>query len=174
PGSSVLDIGCGTGLYLKDLTGKGYELSGIDMSGEMIEVASKELPDVKFYTGDFMTCTFPGKFDLIYSVSVLEYIARNDLDAHFARLAGCLNAGGIIFIHYPHALCRLDTLYPDLNYIKYSPTVIEKTAKRHFDILTHQHCFDDRVITDYDRKPYPSARGTFKNGYLLIARKCKA
>lgn len=170
-GGRVLDIGCGTGLYLKDLHGKGYGLSGIDMSAEMIIVATKELPDVTFYIGDFMNFRFPARFDLIYSVSVLEYIARNDLDAHFERLAANLNSGGIIFIHYPHALRRMDTLYPDLNYIKYSPSVVERTARHYFKILKHEHCFDGRVIKNYDHQPYPSVSGTFKNGYLLIAQK---
>lgn len=170
-GSNVLDIGCGTGLYLKDLTGKGFHLYGIDMSEEMVKAAKQHLPEVTYYTGNFMQTEFPVKFDLVYSVSVLEYIARNDLKAHFKKLYDILNPGGVIFIHYPHALNFVDTLYPDLNYIKYAPSVVEKCAASFFEVIEHRHAFDNRKVKNYDPTVYPSQNGTFKNGYLLVARR---
>lgn len=168
---SILDIGCGTGLYLKDFYNMPYDLNGIDLSEEMIKQAKQYLPKVNFTIGNFMSLNLTKQFNLIYSISVLEYIGRSELDLHFNKLSNSLVNNGVIFIHYPHALSFIDTLYPDLNYIKYQPKVITKIATKYFKIIKHEHCFDGRVIQSYDKKVYPSTNGTFKNGYLLIARK---
>lgn len=171
PGDAILDIGCGTGLYLKDFENEEYELFGIDMSAQMIAAAKKELPRAHFVVGDFMKQDFTRKFGLIYLISVLEYISRTDLDSFFRKLYDLLAENGIVFIHYPHALSFYESLYPDLNYIKYSPPTVQRIAEKYFDILSHKHGFDDREVGRFDVKPYPSERGSFKNGYLLIARK---
>jgi predicted TPR repeat methyltransferase len=168
---SILDIGCGTGLYLKDFYDKSYDLNGIDLSEEMIKQAKLHLPKVNFTISNFISLNLPKKFNLIYSISVLEYIGRSELDLYFKKLFDSLVNEGIIFIHYPHALAFIDTIYPDLNYIKYQPKVISKIASKYFTIIRHEHCFDGRIIQSYDRNSYPSVNGTFKNGYLLIARK---
>ena len=170
-GDSILDIGCGTGLYLEEFSGSDYMLYGIDMSKQMINVAKQHLPNVHFVIGDFMRQKIDRKFNLIYSISVLEYISRTDMHAFFRKLHTSLAQNGIIFIHYPHALSAYDLMYPDLNYIKYSPYVVERISSKYFDILSHKHGFDNRIVKRFDANPYKSTRGTFKNGYLLIARK---
>lgn len=170
---TLLDIGCGAGLYLKDFKGSNYKLAGIDISPEMIEAARAYLVNVKFHVGNFMEITLSEKFNLIYSISVLEYIARTDMDAFFRKLSESLFDNGIIFIHYPHAVRFVDTLYPDLNYIKYSPEVVEKYASKYFEIISHCQAFDERVIKKFDKTPYSTVVGSFKDGYLLVARKLK-
>jgi len=169
--NSILDIGCGTGLYLKDFYDKSYQLYGIDISEQMIHEAKQQLPSVNFMVGNFTTFTLERKFDLIYSISVLEYIGRNEINHYFRKLANQLNPNGVIFIQYPHALTFKDTLYPDLNYIKYSPEVVEKYTSKYFNIVRHSHSFDNRSVKRFDNFQYPSTNGTFKNGYLLIASK---
>lgn len=167
----ILDIGCGTGLYLSEFRNSRYKLHGIDISSQMIDAAKSHLQGVYFYVGDFLKYEFGTKFNLIYSVSVLEYIARTDINRYLRKLYDLLDKNGIIFIHYPHAISFIDTLYPNLNYIKYSPAVVENYASRYFDILSHKHGYDDRIVKKYDKTPYQSVNGTFKNGYLLIARR---
>lgn len=39
--SPILDVGCGTGNYTFVFTNRGYQTTGIDLSGDMIEVARK-------------------------------------------------------------------------------------------------------------------------------------
>ena len=41
--SSVLDIGCGSGIYMQTLNAKGVEVSGIDLSEEMIKMTKDRL-----------------------------------------------------------------------------------------------------------------------------------
>jgi len=172
--SKVLDIGCGPGLYLKDFDSTS-ELVGIDINADMIRIASVEVPHAKFYCGDFMKITPNEKYHLIYSIGMLIYIARNDLEIFFEKIYHSLLPGGILFLSYPHAISKKDLYYPDLSYIQYSPALIEKIASEKFLIIEHYHSFDRRKIGNYDTRPYksdnPLIPRTYKNSYLLIAQK---
>src|SRR4051812_472062 len=39
PGAEILDAGCGTGRYARELARRGYIVHGVDLSPELIEVA---------------------------------------------------------------------------------------------------------------------------------------
>jgi SAM-dependent methyltransferase len=41
PGTGVLDAGCGTGRYSRELARRGYIVHGVDLSPELIEVAKE-------------------------------------------------------------------------------------------------------------------------------------
>ena len=167
-GDAILDIGCGPGTYLKDFEGK-FRLTGIDLNEQMIAAASRNIKGAELIKGDFLGHDFDKKFKLIYSVSVLEFIPPSKLRAFFRKVHHLLEENGVLFIHYPHALKYLDTLYPDLYYIEYSPRKVEAALKKDFKIIKHQHGYDGRAIDLYDSKPYEPGLRTFKNGYLLIA-----
>ena len=44
---NVLDLGCGSGRYTKEFVRLGAKVSGIDKSEKLIEIAERELPNVK-------------------------------------------------------------------------------------------------------------------------------
>ena len=170
PGDSVLDIGCGAGAYLHHFE-KNYKATGIDINQEMIKAGPVHVPKAIFIYDNFLTRKFTEKFHYIYSISVLEFIPPSKLDEFIGKIASLLHDGGVFFLHYPHALNAKALVYPDLYYIEYSPSLIEKTAARYLSIISHEHAFDQRKVTDYDRHPYNPGHRTFKNGYLLIAQK---
>jgi SAM-dependent methyltransferase len=169
-GGRVLDIGCGAGAYLQDFDNR-YTLYGIDLNEQMIRRGRKELPHVNFLEADFMKHDFDTSFNLVYSVSVLEFIPPSRLKAFFRKIHLLLEDDGILFLHYPHALNYLDTWFPDLYYVEYSPSVIEESIRKGYDLLKHEHGFDGRKVEVFDREPFEPGTRTFKNGYLLIARK---
>ena len=41
----VLDLGCGTGKLTRLLAARGYDMIGVDLSGEMLELAMEKNPD---------------------------------------------------------------------------------------------------------------------------------
>jgi cyclopropane fatty-acyl-phospholipid synthase-like methyltransferase len=170
PGGNVLDIGCGAGAYLIHFENE-YNATGIDLNYDMIEKGKILVPKAEIIYDDFLKYPFNKKFDYIYSISVLEFIPPGRLDAFFAKIASLLNGDGILFLHYPHALNKKSLRFPDLYYIEYSPSKISETAGRYLEIVSHQHAFDGRTIELFDEKPYDPGTRTFKNGYLLIARK---
>jgi ubiquinone/menaquinone biosynthesis C-methylase UbiE len=52
--STMLDIGCGTGSIVNELTDAGYDVYGIDKSKDMLKYAQTTYPDAEFVHGDIM------------------------------------------------------------------------------------------------------------------------
>lgn len=171
----ILDIGCGPGLYLKNFPEPDYKIFAIDINKNMLEIAKRENPSLEYYHGDFISTEIKEKFHLIYSVGMLCYIARNDIENFFLKTHQLLEEKGIVFISYPHAISKWDLYYPDLSYIQYSPALIEKILCSNFDVILHEHILDGRKIHDFDKNPYPNlnknVNRTYRNSYLLVAQK---
>lgn len=65
--SSVLELGCGTGLVLAGL-GSGFALTGVDLSKEMLDIARRRCPSVTLVEGDFTSLDLVSTFDVVLSV----------------------------------------------------------------------------------------------------------
>ena len=56
----ALDVGCGcTGRFIDLLLGKGFKTEGVDISQEMIKLAEKRHPEIKFYRQDICEWEIP-------------------------------------------------------------------------------------------------------------------
>lgn len=112
PGAArILDLGCGTGRHCFLLAEMGYEVTGVDMSAEMLAVANARLasqsvqpappdphpPLVSFHRGDIRTVRLGRTFDLVVSLfHVMSYQTTNDdLAAAFATARSHLKPGGV-------------------------------------------------------------------------------
>ncbi|MFH1398913.1 MAG: class I SAM-dependent methyltransferase [Candidatus Woesearchaeota archaeon] len=86
-GTKILDVGCGTGIYLIEALKRGGIGSGIDISKNMIEVLSKKLialglkQKVKsIRVGDAFKLDYPrGTFDLILCIGLFDYYDLPDV-----------------------------------------------------------------------------------------------
>lgn len=76
PGKRILDIGCGSGKYVVECAKCGAEVTGIDISEEMIRLAKQfgkqNGVSVTFEVGD-ATKNLPTGFDVITALGVFEY-----------------------------------------------------------------------------------------------------
>lgn len=73
-GGTILDIGCGSGDFLKDMRERGWNVYGIDISSRAIELTSKKVDGVLLAL-DLYECEFPDKsFDVITLWHSLEHI----------------------------------------------------------------------------------------------------
>lgn len=76
-GKKVLDIGCGTGIYVDYLTKKGFEATGIDYVKEFIDFA-EICHKGKFFVGSAAHLAFKDKtFNTVMTFDVLEHV-END------------------------------------------------------------------------------------------------
>jgi 2-polyprenyl-3-methyl-5-hydroxy-6-metoxy-1,4-benzoquinol methylase len=73
---SILDVGCGSGENLAALAETGrYELSGVDISHEGIELARKRVPSAHLLSVlNVEEEPLPERFDLVMSIQVVEHI----------------------------------------------------------------------------------------------------
>lgn len=87
-GEAILDAGCGTGVFTIDFLRAGAKVTGLDVSGPMLEAARRKLDGLPFtaITGDMLALPFPdGGFDRTVSITALEFIkdARKAADELF-------------------------------------------------------------------------------------------
>lgn len=75
-GSSVCDLGCGDGMGSEKLTQAGYEVTGIDVSEEMLEIARNNPgnSNVTFHKANLSeTGMQEGFFDAVMAINSLEW-----------------------------------------------------------------------------------------------------
>lgn len=101
-GRSVLDIGFGTGVLACKLYENGYDITGVDFSGRMIQIAQKKMPSAKLIQHDF-SCDLPAelnnvKFDAIICTYAIHHLADAAKIAFLKELQTHLNPLGRIYI----------------------------------------------------------------------------
>ena len=75
PGERALDVGTGTGHFTRKLAHCGLQVTGLDSSQAMLDIARANNPAVEYRRGDATSLPFPdGSFGLVLSVTVLEFI----------------------------------------------------------------------------------------------------
>lgn len=82
PGDKILDIGCGKGFQLYELTQllPGVEVYGIDISQYAVDQAPEEIKD-RLRVGNANNLPFPDRhFDLVFSLNTLHNLHNYDLD----------------------------------------------------------------------------------------------
>ncbi|MDO8528993.1 MAG: class I SAM-dependent methyltransferase [Nanoarchaeota archaeon] len=96
----VLDLGCGTGLHEKELSDRIYEMTGLDLSPDMIEIAKEKTPNVKFVVGDMSNFELNEKFDsIICMFSAIGYLTENkQIENFFKCVKRHLNPNGLLII----------------------------------------------------------------------------
>ncbi len=96
-GKNVLDLACGTGTLCALLSAKGYDVTGIDLSADMLTVAKNKCPDSKFICADISDFDISEKFDFctctLDSINHLSDI--NEVKKCFHSVYNCLKKDGL-------------------------------------------------------------------------------
>lgn len=100
-GGSVMDLGCGTGRHLIEIAKNGIDITGVDISENMLLELKKKYPQANVLKANIYTDTIDQKFDLITLIwnAVME-IAYTDenLALLFTKLKSLLKPNGKILI----------------------------------------------------------------------------
>ena len=103
-GGVLLDIGCGPGITVADLTARGFEFYGVDISAPMIAECVRvfgRVPTAHFSVGAIERLEFPdGFFDAVIALGVVEYV--EDDDVAIAEMKRVLKPGGTMIITLPN------------------------------------------------------------------------
>lgn len=74
PQSQVLDIGCGSGLFLRMVNAKGATATGIDVSPELLGIALQRNPQTTLLNQDMENLPFSDKsFDMVTGFNSFQY-----------------------------------------------------------------------------------------------------
>lgn len=98
-GKAVLEVGCGTGRWCKFLSKLTDSVTGIDISEETVNVNRKLYPNIEFFRMRAQALDFPdAKFDIIFSITVLQHIPYEEKVAAIRQISRCLKPGGFVVI----------------------------------------------------------------------------
>jgi len=100
----ALDVCCGIGYMSESLRNKGFEVSGLELNHDAVDVATKKYPEINFVQGDAVTPEkyFDGeKFNLIYIREAHPFSRVCDADMQIPlveKYLGLLNEKGVLVI----------------------------------------------------------------------------
>ena len=162
PFKRMLDLGCGTGLTGGTLRDMVDDITGLDISENMVELAhEKDLYETLYVAEveDFLEDNDEEAFDLITATDVLPYLGA--LEPLFFGAAENMVAGGL-FIFSSETLDPSDTrtyaVGPHQRYLHSEAYIRERLASTGFEIIE----ISDINVRMQDGNPSP--------GHLVIAR----
>lgn len=104
PGMRVLDVGCGSGVYLQLLLQMGASVTGVDYSKQMLDLARPRLAAFPergaLLLGDAQHLMFKdASFDAVLAVGLLDYLP--DTDGALAELVRVAKPGARLIVTIP-------------------------------------------------------------------------
>ena len=96
-GLRLVDVGCGTGYHLRRYRERGYEISGVDGSGEMLNEAQAANPQIEFVLADVDRIPLPSAaYDAALCIEVLRYLP--DIQPCLREIRRMVKPGGVALI----------------------------------------------------------------------------
>ena len=118
PPCDVLDLGCGDGRHSLELTRRGYRVTGLDLSGELLERArrrtAEEGLDITFIQGDMRDPPGTSAFDLVVNFfTSFGYFREDEENARVLEaISRSLRPGGWFLMDYLNREYVISTLVP--------------------------------------------------------------
>lgn len=103
-GGKALDVGCGAGgRFVRVLQAKGFSITGIDVSAEMIALARENHPQHSFFVADI--CVWPSaeKFDFIVAWDSIFHLPFEQQRHVVSKLCQLLAEDGILIYTFGDA-----------------------------------------------------------------------
>ncbi|GAB4308467.1 MAG: hypothetical protein Kow0019_04980 [Methanobacteriaceae archaeon] len=152
----ILDIGCGTGRHAIELSRRGYDVTGVDLSESMLdkarENADKKGVDVNFKLADARDLQFEDKFNLVIMICEGAFPLMETDEMNFQILKNAAKAlkkdGKLIFT-------TLNGLYPLFHSVKDFINSSSSTQINHentFDLMTFRDKYKLEIEDDDKHK----------------------
>jgi len=118
PGDAVLEIGCGTGYFTREIVKTGAKITAIDISPELLELAKADVDSdhVHFLIANAYELDMESNsFDSVIGSSVLHHLDIEKAVKEFFRV---LKPGGILSFTEPNMMNPQIALQKNIPYIK--------------------------------------------------------
>lgn len=101
PGSSIVDLGCGPGLYAERLYTKGFHVTGVDISESSLAYARTSAREqgmaIDYHQLDYLVDEFPGSFDVALCIYAdFGALTPSEQEIFLTKVAGSLREEGIL------------------------------------------------------------------------------
>ncbi|MGT2926078.1 class I SAM-dependent DNA methyltransferase [Streptococcus cuniculipharyngis] len=120
-GKRLLELACGTGIQSLRFAQAGFQVTGLDLSREMLDLAQKRAQagkqSIDFVAGNMLDLSGLDTFDLVtcYSDSLCYLADEVEMGDTFAQVYDHLAEGGT-FIFDVHSTYQTDEVFPGYSY----------------------------------------------------------
>jgi 2-polyprenyl-3-methyl-5-hydroxy-6-metoxy-1,4-benzoquinol methylase len=173
-GMSVLELGCGTGYFTRELARSGADIVAVDVSAELLEIAQADCPakNVRYEIQNASVLSYPGTvFDSVVGSSVLHHL---EVKRALGEIYRVLKPGGTIYFTEPNMLNPQIAIQKNVPWVKRklgdSP---DETAFFRWPLrrLLKETGFRDVQIDPFDflhpKTPFPLVNGLNAVGRFL-------
>lgn len=151
PGSGVVDLGCGPGLYAHELARTGADVTGVDFAERSIDYARERAMkaglDVEYLLADYLEWTPDRQFDLAIMI-MCDYCALSpEQRARLLERVHCLLAPGGAFLFDVYSLAYFSTWEEQ---VAYGPGLMDDfwSANPYFGFLNTFKYDSDKVVLE--------------------------
>jgi ubiquinone/menaquinone biosynthesis C-methylase UbiE len=112
PNDKILEIGCGIGSIVNELSKRGYNITGTDISNKAIAYGLEKYPDIRLEVQPAEALPYEDEsFDTVLSFDLFEHIAK--VDSHVSEVFRVLRNGGCYLFQTPNKYSNVifETLY---------------------------------------------------------------
>ncbi len=154
----VLDIGCGTGVFLDQVARRGITAIGIDSNEASVKYARLLGLDAVFATANVYLAKYTDRFDGIHCSHLIEHLDFEDLSDFIPLVANALKPGGkVVFVMPDPESIRSQLLgfWRDPDHVRfYHPEIIELiSAKCGLEFEYNSQNQPDRQISSFSMYP---------------------
>ncbi len=140
PGSSVLDLGCGSGDPADIEIARLHHVIGVDLSKAQIGLARQNIPKGRFIHEDLSSLDFPDEsFDAVVSFYTLEHLPREQHGPILQQIHSWLRPEGLLLFSYEKGDrndVTVEWLGAPMFFSMYDPKTIMRLVKdAGFDII---------------------------------------
>lgn len=112
PGDKLLDVPCGGGRLALELAGRGYQVTGLDLSAELLQSAGRQAAekrlDINWIAGDMRELSWREEFDAAYCFwSSFGYFNEAENAAFLKAVSRALKPGATFLLDTPLIETRL-------------------------------------------------------------------
>ena len=99
PGGQLLDLGCGTGDPIaRHFLKAGFQVTGVDYAGPMIEIARQRFPAAQWHVGDIRSLKLNRFFHGVYSWDGSFHLSANEQRNFLKSMTSLVHPGGAIML----------------------------------------------------------------------------
>lgn len=165
PKANILDLCCGTGQIAAALSSRGFNLTGLDNSAEMLRYAKENAPDVKFIKADARDFKLKEKFDAVVSTfdSVNHFLEIDEVEKVFRAVRASLSEDGVFVFDINTSRAFLENLNDDTAIVEDDNVCVVRADYDH-----------KSKIGRYDITMFRLIGGKWKRSDAVIEEKCYA
>lgn len=140
---SILDVGCGVGVFMKEFEKYSDDVTGTEVDERKVEIAKSNRLNAILVQGEKLPEEFTEKFDIIFSHEVLEHTTDDDL--LLSEITRCLAQHGNVILFIPNKWFPFEThgiyigkkyFFGNKLFFSWAPEFVRKIFVPHVKIYT--------------------------------------